>query len=299
MPAMTSTSSMMVTRFLKSPCRRRPLNQEIDTERERNLRACVVQVVPGDRAVVDADDRLPAAVEVGSFDLAARVELRRVAVGVRILLPDLVIVELGVDVAAVPVELGVVADLEAEPRRDRDVAIGVDVDEAAVGREARRHGRVVGRERAGEGEVVVEAPLAAAHVGAAVAPQPRAELGEGGAVHRPLARLGDHVDDAADRLAAVHRAHGAAHDLDAIEVLGQQMREVGSAVRSRGIVDGDAVDQHQHVVGIGAANEDRGLRAGTARLLHRDAGHRLQHFARRPAAGGAASPPGERRCSSR
>ena len=236
----------------------------------------------GDRAVVDADDRFPAAVEVGSFDLAARVELRRVAVGAGVLLPDLIVVELGVDVATVPVELGVLVDLEPEPRREGEVAIGIDVDIAATGREAGRHGRVVGRERAREGQVVVEAALAAAHVGAAVAPQPRAELGEGLAVHRPLAGLGDQVDDAADRLAAVHRAHRAAHDLDAVEVLGQQMREIGRAIGSRRIVDGDAVDQHQHMVGIGAADEDRRLRARPARLLHRDAGHGLQHLARRP-----------------
>ena len=182
----------------------------------------------------------------------------------------------------IPVEVGVLVDLEAQARGHGDVAVGIAVDEAAVGRETRRHGRVVGRERAGGGDVVVEAAFAAAHIGAAVAPQPRAELGEGLAVHRALAGLGHHVDDAADRLAAVHGAHRTAHDLDAVEVLGEEMGEVGRAVGRRGIVDGDAVDQHQHMVGIGAADEDRGLRAGAARLLHRDAGHGLQHLAGRP-----------------
>ena len=87
----------------------------------------------------------------------------------------------------------------------------------------------------------------------------------------------DDVDDAADRVGAVQRRARALDDLDALDELG---RDVLHRRRADGAgIDAQAVDQHQHVVRLRAAQEQRSLLAGAAEARHLDAGHEAQRVA--------------------
>ena len=83
----------------------------------------------------------------------------------------------------------------------------------------------------------------------------------------PLA--GDDVDDAADGVGAVEAAHGPADHLDALDVLGRQVGEIELAVGD--VVGLDAVDQHQRVVALGAADAHLGEIADAAAAADGDA----------------------------
>ena len=83
------------------------------------------------RAVVDADAGFQRPLKYEPSSSSAVEELLRELGGVGILEPDLVELDLGVDEAAEPVEVGIVVDLEAQPRGHGDVAVGIAVDEAA------------------------------------------------------------------------------------------------------------------------------------------------------------------------
>ena len=75
---------------------------------------------------------------------------------------------------------------------------------------------------------------------------------------------GDDVDDAGQGVRSVKRALGPAQDLDPLDVVEGQ---VGQVERARGIhrvVEGDAVEEDQDVLGIGAAQKDRGSGARAA-----------------------------------
>ena len=92
-----------------------------------------------------------------------------------------------------------------------------------------------------------------------------------------LGRLaGDDVDDAADRLAAPQHRLRSAHDLDPLDIAGDEVAEVVAARGGRGIVDLDPVDQRDGVVRIAAADEHRGDRAEPARGGDADAGNGAQ-----------------------
>ena len=71
-----------------------------------------------------------------------------------------------------------------------------------------------------------------------------------------LAASGEDLDHPADRILPVEAGGRTAQDLDTIDQRDRKIFEGGGA-GSRGI-DPDAVDQDQHVVGIGTAHEDAG-----------------------------------------
>ena len=108
-------------------------------------------------------------------------------------------------------------------------------------------------------------PKAAGGAGSAKAERTRLRAG------RMAAILIDAVDrnHAADRLGSPQRGLRAAHDLDARGEVGVQKLEAGD-VPGRRVVDADAVDEQQGVVGFRTANADFGERAG--RALGRDRG---------------------------
>ena len=83
---------------------------------------------------------------------------------------------------------------------------------------------------------------------------------------------GDHVDHATDRAGAIQRGHGAANNLDPLDVRQRVDTEVERAGGLGRVVDRHAVAQHQHVVGIRAAHEEAGLPAGPAGRHHAHAG---------------------------
>ena len=71
---------------------------------------------------------------------------------------------------------------------------------------------------------------------------------------RPRPFTGEDLDHAADGFRAVESPAPAPYHLDAIDVLRRQRGEVEGSERRA--VDPDAVDQHQRLVGVGAADED-------------------------------------------
>jgi hypothetical protein len=58
------------------------------------------------------------------------------------------------------------------------------------------------------------------------------------------------LDDACHRIGAVHYARGSANDLDALDVVGRDIREIDSTAR---LVQRYAVEQHLHVIAFPAA----------------------------------------------
>ena len=104
-------------------------------------------------------------------------------------------------------------------------------------------------------------------------PWRRARRSSSRAAHAPR----DDVDDARERVAAVHGGIGAARDFDALDVGDVERREVErAAARVRGVVDAHAVDQHQRVVRVGAAHVQRAGAAAPADLVDVHAGHAPQ-----------------------
>ena len=91
-----------------------------------------------------------------------------------------------------------------------------------------------------------------------------------------LRRHGDDVDHARQRVGAPQRRLRPAQDLDAVDGGGQQMREVEFRARLRGVVGAHAVDEHQRVARLGAADADLRDRAHGAAAAHLDAGHLAQ-----------------------
>ncbi len=92
-----------------------------------------------------------------------------------------------------------------------------------------------------------------------------------------VAAARDHVDHAADRVRAVERRARALDDLDALDQLGRDVLDRGAADGAG--VDAQPVHQHQHVVRLRAAQEQRGLLARPAEARHLDARARAQHVA--------------------
>jgi len=95
-------------------------------------------------------------------------------------------------------------------------------------------------------------------------------------------RLGtDDVDDATDCLAAVQRRLRTAQNLDAGGVADEEVAKVVAAAREGRIVHEDAIDDHDRVVTLGTADEDRGRLAdpaGACRVDPRSLGEQIgQH----------------------
>ena len=96
-----------------------------------------------------------------------------------------------------------------------------------------------------------------------------------------MALARDQVDHAADRAGAVQRRHRAANDLDALDI-GQRIgAEIECARGVGGVVQRHAVAQHQHLVGVGAADEHAGVAARSAGLADMDARNRGQRVGQR------------------
>ena len=95
---------------------------------------------------------------------------------------------------------------------------------------------------------------------------------------RRRAAAGDDLHDAAHRARAVERRVGAAHDLEARRAVGREGREVEAA--EIGVVQRDAVPEHQRVARVGAAGEQRGRLAGRAGAHDLEAGDRAQEIDR-------------------
>ena len=93
---------------------------------------------------------------------------------------------------------------------------------------------------------------------------------------RPLAAPGDDVDDAAHGVGAVEAAHGTADHLDALDVLGGEVGEVELAVG--GVVGLDAVDEHQRLVALRAADAHLRQVAEAAAAVDGDAGQAAQRL---------------------
>ena len=87
------------------------------------------------------------------------------------------------------------------------------------------------------------------------------------------ARSREELDDAGHRVGAIEHARWAAHDLDAIEVVGAERGEVECAA---GVVHRHAVDEHLGELALAAANEQRGRAAVRAGLHDGHAGHLAQ-----------------------
>src|SRR5262249_2979747 len=128
----------------------------------------------------------------------------------------------------------------------------------------------------GDGEVSLLAPSRNArdHVARVERPGLAAQR----QAERAAALAGDDVDDAAHGIGAVEAAHGAADDLDALDVLGRQVGEVELAVRQ--VVGLDAVDQHQRVVALRTADAHLREVADPTAAIDRDARQATQGFGR-------------------
>ncbi|CUS45432.1 hypothetical protein MGWOODY_Smn2548 [hydrothermal vent metagenome] len=86
---------------------------------------------------------------------------------------------------------------------------------------------------------------------------------------------GDVLDHAADRVGTIKRRLLAAQHLDLGILVGDQRAEIIFAIIGvRGL---DAVDQHQHVIALGAANADLGQAADRTGAVDRDSGDVAQH----------------------
>jgi hypothetical protein len=161
------------------------------------------------------------------------------------------------------------ADAGVERRLVKRVMVRQDVLERAFGAAI------------GGAELVVEAaPRAAEHAGVAA---PAVEAAAFDRLRRVARRRapGDHLHHRSDRVRSVQRRLTAAHDLEAIDLRRRHAAEVELAAAR---VDAHAVDQHQVVVRLAAAREQRRQRALTAGALDVEAGHHPQHIPQRAAA---------------
>ena len=82
---------------------------------------------------------------------------------------------------------------------------------------------------------------------------------------RPAAATREHLDDAADGIGAVEARRGSAQDLYPLDLVERNRLQGRGARRRRG--EPQAIDQHQRLVAVGAAQEHAGHRTGTA-VLH-------------------------------
>ena len=122
-----------------------------------------------------------------------------------------------------------------------------------------------------QGIVVI---VAGAQAGAGLSGREAAAFEPGAGLDRLVGAAGDDVDDAADGRVAPQHALRTAQHLDALHRHIEQTVEVESA--AVGIVHFHAVDQHQGLVGFGAAQIDLSDAAGAAAAANRDAGHVAQ-----------------------
>ena len=123
---------------------------------------------------------------------------------------------------------------------------------------------------AAAGEVEVEPAVRALHVGLLAEGRVAAGLQVHRALHRAGALLGDDVHHAADGVRAVERRLRAAHDLDALDRVERDLRQLrraeGRALHTH------AVHEHLDLVGVGAADADARVAAEPSEALDVHAG---------------------------
>src|SRR3546814_4630995 len=71
---------------------------------------------------------------------------------------------------------------------------------------------------------------------------------------RTVVAAGEDLDHAADRFRTIEARARAAHDLDAVDLVDRQVLERRQPGADR--AHAPAIDQHQHLVGFGAAHEE-------------------------------------------
>ncbi len=123
---------------------------------------------------------------------------------------------------------------------------------------------------------VVELARRASHRRGAVPCVERPGLDGGRPVRMRIHWVGafrEELDHTRHRIRSVERRKRAAHDFDAIQVVGREVAEVERAAR---LVDRNAVDHHLVVVALAAADEERRHAAGRARANDHRARRRAQ-----------------------
>ena len=108
---------------------------------------------------------------------------------------------------------------------------------------------------------------------AAVAGRYRSRCGASGQ------RLSEQLDHPAQRIGTVQAAHRSGHDLDACNLGRRQVLERSGA--AGGVVQADAVEQHQGVAAVGAAQENAAGLTGPAVGDDLDVGLLLQQLGER------------------
>src|SRR3546814_8642644 len=113
---------------------------------------------------------------------------------------------------------------------------------------------------------------AAADAGAGLAQAVAADAFTHAGRERAVVAAGEDLDHAADRFRTIEARARAAHDLDAVDLVDRQVLERRQPGADR--AHAHAVDQHQHLVGFGAAQEHVAQLAVAALVADVDAGDR-------------------------
>src|SRR5690606_38973896 len=175
------------------------------------------------------------------------------------------------------------AQSHAAAQVDRAVAVAVAVglvDEAAGAerRTGRGSGAAAGVDAVGALVRQVDAEpaalAAAADAGAGLAQAVAADAQPHARRERAVVAAGEDLDHAADRFRAVQARARTAHDLDAVDLVDRQVLERSQPGADR--AHAHAVDQHQHLVGLGAAHEHVAQLAVAALVADVDAGAAAQ-----------------------
>ena len=86
------------------------------------------------------------------------------------------------------------------------------------------------------------------------------------------------MHDASDGVAAPERALRATHDLDALDICRREILPAELVTGCR-IIGPDAIDEYEHVIGLGAAHAHLGLRSDEAGMTDGKARNRAKQFA--------------------
>ena len=96
----------------------------------------------------------------------------------------------------------------------------------------------------------------ARHRGARMQRAIGAALDEDGLFRRPLALARDDLHDAAHGVGTIERGLRSAQHLDAFDVAQRQRAKIEGAIGAGGIADTHAIDQHERLTGIRAAQSN-------------------------------------------
>ena len=152
------------------------------------------------------------------------------------------------------------------------IAVGLTIAVARVGRRHAVGGIAV------DGAAIFDAVHCAVHRRVGVKGIERTAFGQRGAGNRRVpAAPGQHVDHTAHRVAAVKGGLRPAQDFDPVDIVGEKVAQKRLAIGAAGVVDANAVDQHQGLARRCAAHADGGVLAHPA-IAHRG---QARHLAQR------------------